>query len=312
MIVRKEFYLPSTDGLSKLHVVSWIPEGAIKAVLQLSHGMIEHILRYDEFADFMAEHSIAVVGHDHLGHGKTSLDENHFGFFSENKGEVFVLKDLYKVTSYIKHRFPGLPCFLLGHSMGSFFLRRYLTIYGRKVDGAIMIGTGNHPIVFILAGSLMASLIGKVKGKHYRSPWMHAVILNSGNYRFKPVKTDSDWLSRDRKAVDRYVKDPYCSFYFTCSAYQDFFHILMDLKRKKLLKQIPKDLPVYLLSGSMDPVGQFGRGVIQVYHQFQKLGLSDVTIKLYKDSRHEILNELNKKKVYSDILHWIQVHMEQA
>lgn len=307
MIRKTEFFIPSSDGVSRLHCVCWEPERT-QAVLQIAHGMMEHILRYEEFAGYLADHGVAVIGHDHLGHGQ-SCDQEHLGFFAKERGDVCVVKDMERVQLVMKKGYPKLPYFMMGHSMGSFVLRRYLTIYGSRADGAILMGTGNQPYPVILAGSCLAKVIGKVKGERYRSRLMQEVVLGSYNRKFSPNRTTSDWLSRDSEMVYQYQKDPLCTFLFTNSAYRDLFHLLSELKNKHYQTRIPKELPVFLVSGDKDPVGNFGNGVRQVYRQFQNLGIQDVTLRLYPDARHEILNEINRKEVYADIWNWMQKHI---
>lgn len=305
---REEFYLPSSDGSSKIHGVWWKTEKEPQAVLQISHGMIEHILRYEEFAETLAERGVAVVGHDHLGHGKTSLAED-LGYFGEAEGAEHILKDIHRISSRVKKTYPAVPHFLLGHSMGSFFLREYITRYGNELDGAVIMGTGNPPLALAAAGKFLAGLIKRWKGERYRSDLLHHLVLGQYNSRFLPAETEHDWLSRDGKKNREYEADPYCSFYFTCSAYFEFFRVILDLKRKRHFENIPEKLPVLVISGDCDPVGNFGKGVRQVYRQLQRLGMEDVTLKLYREGRHEILNEVNRENVYEDILSWIYAHI---
>lgn len=301
---RTEFYIPSSDGKSKIHCVSWKPDGEPVAALQIVHGMMEHMLRYDEFARYLTGVGIAVTGHDHLGHGKSCPKEG-FGYFAAKDGEICLLKDMHRVAGVVQKRNPGIPHLMMGHSMGSFFLRRYLTLYGESLDGVIIMGTGDQPLPLVLAGEMMATLIGAVKGGAYRSRVMHELVLGSYNRAFVPNRTANDWLSRDHDIVDRFLADPCCSFYFTCAAYRDFFKLLLDLKLKKQFNRIPKHLPYLLISGEADPVGAFGNGVRRVAQQLEHLGCSGVTLKLYPEARHEIVNETNRHEVYEEIASWI-------
>ena len=309
MIKREEFSLLSSDGHSVLHCACWLPDGKIYATLQISHGMIEHILRYDEFASFLAAGGFAVFGHDHLGHGGTARAEDQFGIFADNHGAVFVLKDLFKVSKKISKDFPSVPHFILGHSMGSFFLRKYLNVYRSYVDGAIIMGTGDPSRISLFAGRTLAGVIGRWRGMDYRSSLMHRFVLGGYNRHFRPTDTASDWLSRDTQKVRQYTEDPYCKFYFSCGAYQDFLGLILTLKGKKGISSIPRSLPVLFLSGKEDPVGSFGKGVARVYHSWKKSGFQDVSLKLYSGARHEILNEINRKTVYEDILAWLELHI---
>lgn len=303
---KEEFYLKSTDGHSDVHGYWWRPEGEVCATLQITHGMMEHIDRYDRFASWLAERGIAVVGHDHLGHGKTGA-VTELSFFGEKKGNVYLVQDLFRVTKVMKLEYPDVPHFLLGHSMGSFIARRYLTVHGAQLDGVILMGTGSQPFMLVALGKAVAMAVGLVKGKRYRSRFLKMMVLGSYNRAFRPNRTSCDWLSRDEAEVDAFLKDPYCDVSFTCQAYVDFFNILIDLGLKRQFAGIPKDVPLLLISGAQDPVGDFGKGVEKVYRQFIKLGVEEVALKLYPDARHEILNEWNWEEVFRDIFDWMKV-----
>ena len=307
MVRRKKFKVPSSDGRTMLHGALWEPEGKVRGVVLLSHGMTEHIMRYGEFACFLAEHGFAVGGHDHLGHGG-SVRDGRYGYFAEKDGCIFVIKDLHRTALLLKKRYPGQPFYMLGHSMGSYFLRRYLTLYGGELDGAIIMGTGDQSLPLAAAGKLITSAVGFIKGREYQSALLHRLVLGSYNRAFAPARTSNDWLSRNEENVDRYCFDPYCNFRFTCSAYQDFFNIMLDLKLRRQEEGIPRELPLFILSGALDPVGEFGKGVRRVSKRYKKLGLRDVVTILYPDDRHELLNEMDRDMVYKDILNWLLYH----
>lgn len=306
--MRNEFYIPSSDGISRLHCVLWKPEREPVAVLQITHGMMEHILRYDEFATFLMNQRIAVIGHDHLGHGK-SCGEDGLGYFAEKGGSRYLIKDIHRVGKVIRKHYPDLPLFLMGHSMGSFFLRRYLTICGKEVQGAIIMGTGNQPLPLVAAGRVMTGLISRLGGPTYRSHLMHHMVLGRYSRPFRPNRTTNDWLSEVDEKVDEFLNDPYCNFYFTCAAYRDFFNILLDLKFKRQFKHIPKQLPILVTSGAKDPVGDFGKGVLGVYFQLIRLGIEDVQLKLYPNARHELVNASNRQEIYHDLMNWMIGHI---
>lgn len=302
---RKEFYICSSDKVHKINCIEWIPESKPIAILQLTHGMAEYIERYDDFAKAALEQGFLVVGHDHLGHGKSAESKEELGFFNEKDGSKILVVDLHRVTSYIKNRYPEIPVFLVGHSMGSFITRKYITVYGNDISGAVLSGTGYRSLFEVTSAKLLASAIEKAKGGFYRSPMLHQLVLGNNNKAFEPGRTNQDWLCRDEKVVDQYINDSLCGFCFTVSAYHDFFRILVDLAMQKGFAHIPKELPVLLVSGSQDPVGGFSKGVYKVYHELKAIGIKEVQVRIYEEARHEILNEINKEEVFLDIFEWI-------
>lgn len=304
----REFYLPSSDGNYRLRCLEWIPDGEIKAVLQVTHGMIEHIGRYREFGAWMAEHGILVYGHDHLGHGKTAVREEDFGFFGTNGGSAGMIKDIRRLTMYGKRKYPSEKLFLMGHSMGSFLVRRYLSVYPDGPDGVILLGTGAPTEAAVLAGYGLASVLCVVKGDHYRSRLLLEMSLGAYNRRFAPAKTPHDWLTREESYAKGFGEDPFCRFQFTAGAYRDFFDVILRGARAEREKKVRTDMPLLLLSGERDPVGENGKGVRRVYARYDAAGCTDMTIGFYEGARHEILNETNRLEVYGDILEWILGH----
>lgn len=303
---KEEFYIKSRNGNDQLYCNHWLAEGQTKAVVQIAHGMIEHIRRYDSFARFLIEHQIAVIGHDHLGHGYSAKSPDDLGYFSDQDGSNLVIRDMYQITRYARKRYPGIPIILLGHSMGSFFARKYMTVFGNRINGVILMGTGYYTLAEAAAGRTLAEVIGKVKGNHFRSPLLYELMLGSMNRKITNVRTPHDWLSRDTGIVDEYEEDELCQFQFSAGACSDFFKILAELASKKYFDRIPKLLPVFLISGKEDPVGKYGKGVEKVYGQLRDLGVRDLEMKLYEEMRHEVLNEIGKEEVYRDILSWLE------
>lgn len=298
----ENFKMDSTRGDTELNCYRWGPENGVRATVQLSHGMIEHILRYSEFAEFLNSNGIAVYGHDHLGHGGTSSDD--LGFIAEEDGDLVIVDDLFQVTRRVEDDHPGVPHVPLGHSMGSFVTRRYLTKYGDHLDGVIIVGTGNQPGFQVATGLLVARLLCKMKGTHHISPFLNRTALERNDRYFDEPDMVNRWISRDPETVRRYNADPFCQFKFTCAGFRDLFTMIRKLERHEDFDRIPKDLPVMILSGDADPIGGFGKGVRKAKEGLEKYGLMP-TMKLYPGARHEILNETNRDEVYSDILDWI-------
>lgn len=307
--MKEEFYYKSADGLTQIHGIKWIPEGEIKGILQISHGMLEHVERYDEFARAMMARGILVAGNDHLGHGSSLISEENRGFFSEKEGNKTVLSDIHKLRGLLEEEYKDIPYFLLGHSMGSFLVRQYISTYGKGINGVIVVGTGQQPYIILRIGYWITKLIGHFKGYRYRSKLVNYLAIGTYNNHFKPNRTGVDWLSRDEEIVDAYIKDKRIDFIFTLNAYSNMFSGMLGLYNKKELDKIPKHLPILLLSGEKDPVGSFGKDIKKIDRQYKSFGIANISYKLYEDHRHEILNELDREIVYNDIIVFVNKHM---
>ncbi len=297
--------LPSADGKNQIMVYIWEPDAPIEAVLQISHGMLEHMKRYDDFANFLCQNHIAVVGNDHLGHGQSAPNAEELGFFcSENASET-VVEDLHRVTKFIKETYPELPVILLGHSMGSFLARRYIENYGVEINGVILSGTGSMPSIVLSFGKLLCKILEKIKGNHHRSQLIKKIAFGSYLNKIPNPRTASDWLCKDEQIVDAYCRDPFCTFEFTVNGYHTLFDTMQYMQKPEHINKIPQDLPVLFVSGDMDPVGNYKEGVLKAALDMQKANLSNVQVTFYPGDRHEILNELDRKEAYSDLLDFI-------
>lgn len=303
--MKKDFYYPSNDGLTQIHATEWIPDQEIEAVVQICHGMVEYIERYSEFADYLTEQGIYVTGHDHLGHGQSVNKEEEHGYFDAAKGNEYIIGDIHKLREITQEKHPDVPYILLGHSMGSFLLRQYLTVYSQGLSGAVIMGTGWKGKALLNMGQILCRIIAAFKGWKHRSPLVDNLSFGSYNKRFEPGNTSKDWITSDKKKCAEYAGDPLCSFVFTVSAYYQMFEGMKVLTEKERTANIIKDLPVLIVSGADDPVGDFGKGVQKVYEQFREAGIRHVAMKLYEGDRHEILNETDRELVYEDIYEWI-------
>ena len=304
-----EFKIPSTDKKNNLHVYVWEPAEKIEAILQISHGMQEYIGRYKEFAEFMISKNVLVIGNDHLGHGLTAKDESDFGFFGSEKSKT-VVDDLYEVTKYAKEKYGNdIPYFLLGHSMGSFMARRYLMTYGNELTGAILSGTGSQPGAVLAGGRFVAFLTGLFKGERYKPSLLKQLAFGTYLNRIENPKTKSDWLCKDEAIVEKYNNDKFCTFEFTVDGYKTLFESIAFIQKKKNIEKIPKTLPVVFISGTEDPVGNYGKGVEKAYDDFDNAGITDCEMLLYHDGRHEMLNEIEREGVFEDINDWIKDHI---
>lgn len=308
--MRDEFYFPSKDGNTEIHTIEWKPEGEVRAVLQICHGMVEYIRRYDEFAQFLCGEGYYVVGNDHLGHGKSIQAKSEYGFFNEKYGNACVLGDMHTLRQRTEKKYPGVPYFMLGHSMGSSLLRQYIQMYGNGLSGAVLMGTvADHKKAALLFGKRLCRVMAAFRGWHYRSKMVDNLVLGAYNKKFKPARTRADWITSDNEKLDMYVADPLCSFMSTVNAYYNVFSGMIGIQRKESVYMIPKGLPVLFVSGADDPVGEFGKGVRKIYEKYRAAGIRDVTLRLYTGDRHEILNETDRDQVYKDLLGWFEKHI---
>lgn len=301
----------STDGVTKIACYFYEPQVEPIGVLQISHGMCEYLERYEEFADFLCSKGFIVCGNDHLGHGATANNSENLGFFAEKGGADYLPEDVFQLTRIAKKRYPGQPYFLLGHSMGSFIARQYLALHGGELDGAILCGTAG-PNPALGAGQKMASLLVSTGHGKHRSSFLNRLAFGSYNHRFDAPKSQYAWLSREESIVRKYEQDPLCSFVFTASGFRDLFTLLGKVSAKDWAGKVPKDLPIFLIAGEDDPVGNYGKGVRQVERMLRNAGIRDLSCRLYPGGRHEILNETNRQEVYEDVWKWLQTHVDSV
>ena len=307
--MRDEFYFPSKDGNTEIHTIEWKPDKEVKAVLQLCHGMVEYIGRYDEFAQFLCDKGYYVVGNDHLGHGKSVQAKSEYGFFNEKYGNVCVLGDIHTLRQRTAKKYPDVPYFMLGHSMGSSLLRQYIEMYGNGLAGVVLMGTvEDHSKAALLFGKRLCRIMAAFRGWHYRSKLVDDLAIGGYNKKFKPARTQADWITSDYERLEKYATDPLCTFRFTVNAYYNMFLGMINMQRKESVYMIPKGLPVLFVSGAEDPVGGFGKGVRKIYEKYRAAGIQDVALRLYTGDRHEILNETDRQQVYEDLLGWFEDH----
>lgn len=299
-----DFTLPSTVSGRTLHAFRCVPDGEVRAVLQLSHGMAEHIDRYKPLAEYLAASGILVTGHDHLGHGGSIRSEEDLGFFAQPDGNRAVLEDLHAMTALTRELYPDVPYFLLGHSMGSFYARQYLCEYGSELSGAIIMGTGCQPKALVLTAKTLCRVLAVFWGWHHRSKFV-ANLSFMGYNKGLEGRTDSDWLNRDAAEVDKYIADPKCGFTFTLNAYYSMFTGILRLYDPLLLAQVPKELPLLFLAGDADPVGEQGKGVLRAVQSLKDAGVQNIRCILYPGARHELLLERNRLEVFANIRNWL-------
>ena len=310
-MVRNEFTFLSADGKTPVHAVEWLPDGPIRAVVQISHGVSEYILRYEPLASYLTARGFAVAGHDHLGHGGTVPPGGTPLYFGPRGSWQWVVRDIETRRSLARERFPGAPYFLLGHSMGSFLAREYLIRYPGSVDGAVIMGTGRMSPAFLSAAKIY--LAGQLRkyGESRPSPGIDRLSFGTYNRIFAPNRTAFDWLSISQPNVDAYLADPQCGGSPSTGLFREMLDGMTFVGRPENLKKMNLDTPILFVSGSMDPVGACGKGVQRAFRAFQRAGVRDVGIKLYPGLRHEILNEDCGDVVCADLYRWMDARIPQ-
>ncbi len=277
-----------------------------KAVIQLVHGSCEHIKRYDELAAYFVSQGFVVYGNDHRGHGESAKDASEYGYFGEKNGWERLVKDLKEFNQFIAKKHPNLPIIMVGHSMGSFLARHYAILYGETLAGLILSGTAHQSKALLKFGCTAAQIIRRLKGSRHRSKLMNDLSYGSFNRMYKQPRTTHEWLTRDEKVVDLFLQDEACGFVFTTAGFYDMFSGLVTITDPEKIKATPKDLPIFLIAGEHDPVGECGKTVKKAYEAYLLAGMKHVKLKLYPHMRHEIFNEFEKQHVYEDMNQFIK------
>jgi len=280
------------------------PEQRPRAVVQIAHGMAEHALRYEKFAGFLTAKGFIVYANDHRGHGQTAGELGNVGYLGDDDGFEWMVKDLHQLSGIIKKEYQLLPVFLFGHSMGSYIVRRYIEIFSKDINGAVLCGSGAIGMLEKI-GSFLAKNEVRRNGPKTPSPKLNNLTFGSYNKKFVPNRTEFDWLSRDTEQVDKYVADRYCGGVFSCKFFYDLAQGLVNLNKLENIKKIRTDLPLFFISGSEDPVGKFSKAMPKILYRYHKAGMKDIQHRLYLGARHELLNEINKDEVMNDIYEWI-------
>ena len=296
-----ERFIPSCDSVHSLFTKIYLPEGEIKGIFHIVHGMTEHVNRYDKFMNSIASNGFLCFAFDNLGHGKTANDDTELGFIAKKGGYYLLAQDVVNAANLIKKEFgENLPYYLMGHSMGSFIVRLASDI--SAPDKLIVMGTGGrNPLAPI--GLVVLTLNKLIFGEKHVSNFADSLAFGSYNKRFEG-DGKYGWLTRDEKVREIYANDKFCTFRFTVSAMLDLVKLNFLVNKKAFLKKTDKNLPILLVSGSLDPVGDYGKGINALYNELKGYG-KNVSMHLYKDARHEILNDATFDTVFSDILNFI-------
>ncbi len=301
-----EFLFPSSSGLGDIFARSYelsnISE--TKGVFQIVHSITEHSERYKEFAVFLCSRGYAVFVHDHIGNGRSVLADETKGYFGEQGGASTLIADTYELTRLISAKYAGLPIFMYGQGFGSFIAREYCVAHKYDLKGAVFCGTGSaSPTVSV--GRAVAKILTEKNGSDYRSDFLNNMLLGANNKRCKPSKSNFDWLTSSEEDLEKFLKDPLCCTEgLTVSAYADILSIVQRVNTKDWFKNIPKDLNLLLISGTEDPIGNYGKGVKEVFDRLQAAGHKNTLLKLYEGCRNELIHECGKYSIFDDIADW--------
>ena len=302
--MRTEYTIPSV-GVGKLHVCRWTPEGEVKAVVQIVHGIAEFIERYDEFAAYLNSLGYLVVGEDHMGHGQSVGSEGTQGYF--HGGWFAAVEDSVSLLRRTKAEFPDVPYILFGHSMGSFMTRTILCKYqDLGLTAAVICGTGWQPRGMLPGAIAVCQAVCARVGEENPSQTLQNLVFGSYNAHVEHPRTEYDWLTRDKRIVDEYIAHPSCGFTASAGLLRELLRGIRYVEQKENLEKMDKKLPILFVAGGEDPVGSYGKGVKKCVAEFQKAGMEDVTLRLFPLCRHEILNEINRQEIFEFIAGWME------
>lgn len=289
----------SSDEVSEVYYRICIPTDMPKGIIQISHGMCEHFGRYNNLIEYFTDKGFVVCGSDHIGHGKSVKDKNDLGYFGED-GYLCFSEDLKKLNEIVKKTYRSLPYILIGHSMGSFVARDYITRYTDTIDGVVLCGTsGTNKAVSM--GIRLCKLLKLFKGERHRSKFVKNMTFKGYNSHYKDEKDELSWLTRDDKVRREYANDPDSGFTFTLDGYINMLTLLRSVNEEGWETKVPQSLPILIISGREDPVGDYGKGVCEVFERLDIREINLLKCKLYDDARHELFNETNKDEVYADV-----------
>lgn len=301
-IIKKDAYFLSATGVNKIYCRIWQDdEVETKGVFQIAHGVSEHILRYDEFAQFLAKNGYIVCGNDHIGHGRSVESPEDLGFTAEEDGDKIMIEDMHTLYSIMHKRYPTLPYYLFGHSMGSFCARVYATSFWHELSGLILCGTGEMPSAAVVLEEPI-KLACKRFGVHAAVP--DGLMSKVQGLLSGDLNASNDWLSRSRENIENYINDPLCGNKYTLALIRDLMSIANSASTDEWAYLISPTLPILLVSGAKDPIGFNGKGVINVCDNLEDAGHQPQVI-LYPGDKHEILFEDDREKIFADILNWL-------
>ena len=305
--LRNNYFTYTSKDKTEIMVYKWMPADQEPiGIVQISHGMAETAARYERFAKVLNENGFIVYANDHRGHGKTAKNIEELGYLGDKGAFKLLVEDIAELSDIIKKENPNLPIYLFSHSMGSFAAQRYIMEYRDKIDGLILSGSNGEQGLILKAGKFVTSLITVVKGRKAKFKFIDSLIFGGFNKKNPTKTTGFEWLTSDADELDKYVNDPYCGTLFPVSFYDELIENLEYIENKKNLEKIPKKLPIFIISGDQDPVGDYGKGIEKLYKRYKECEVSDLDMKLYEGARHELLNETIRDEVTGDVVEWLE------
>lgn len=300
---KNEFSYKSKDRITDIYALEWKPDSDIKGVVQVAHGVTEHMGRYEELAQFLTSNGYVLIGNDHIGHGLSTNSKKMY--FGPKNSFDYVIDDVLECTNIIKNKYPNIPITLLGFSLGSFVARAYAIKYPYMVNNLILIGTGYNNELELKIAKLAALNEARKHGDDQMSSLIKKLTFDTYNKHFTPINTDLDWLCKNKEELNKFLEDPLRGKIISAGLFRELLNGMSYSNNVKNIDRMRKDMSILLLSGAEDPVGNFTKGVYCVYNLFNNI--NDVEIKIYNDARHDILHEECKKEVFDDINNWLNL-----
>lgn len=310
--MKRENKFMSDDQKTMIHYTIWEPENKIKGIVQLTHGMTEYMKNYETIAEFLCKSGLLVIGHDQLGHGHSVLCPEELGYFKNKNSVDILINDMYTLMTKAKSQYPHLPYFLLGHSFGSFLARIFAGTYGNELDGLILTGTGNSDVKKVKHALKLIRAVRITKKADYRSRIVLKSIFGPYSSRIENPQNMYEWICRDENVVDEYLNDPLNNYTYTLNGFFTLLYAVLKMQEEEIINSTPKNLPILMISGSEDPVGDYSQKVLEVYDLYKSHDVKDVIMKIYDGARHNILQETNKEEVMDDCLQWIIERIEKC
>lgn len=297
------FYVEGAGG-KKIYLHSWKEVKEPKGIIQIFHGMAEHGKRYERLARYLNKHGFIVFADDHRGHGRTAGDLESIGYIGKD-GFNLIVEDEHKISLLLREKYPGLPLFIIAHSFGSFIAQEYIIRYGGEISGVVLCGSAAMDTLKAKAGYVVAALVKKLRGEMHKSWLLDYLSFGNFNKRVKDSKSRFAWLSTDKEEVKKYEEDPFCGTLFTAGFFYYLAQAFLELYKKERLFNIPPDLPIFIIAGEDDPVGEYGELVKRLYKIYLETGCQNVKLKLYPEKRHELFNEKGYEEIYDQLVQWL-------